>query len=279
MAAALGNSRPLADILEADLSAWYSGLSGQNVRYREHPSRPVIQGGLSVCTLRGHLRAVKRFFTWLYKKGILSADLGAGLVLPRLPHFGRKGISEGDLRAILEAARPNVRDYALLRFLEASGCRRGGLAELRLSDLNLDSAEPRLQRRVTIREKGERERTVVLTPNALAALKAWLVIRVDLPDDHVFLGRSPGQDWRPLSAGGISSLLRRYKEFLGLRGACSPHQWRHRFCRKRLQEGMDLSRVSQLAGHLDPAITIRYYGQFSLDALQDGYDELVEDIE
>ena len=146
-----------------------------------------------------------------------------------------------------------------------------------LSDLNLDSDNERIRRRVTVREKGDKERVVVMTAGALAALLAYLEVRPPCSDEHVFLGQAPGRPWKPITEVGISEILRRYKVRLGISGKTSPHQWRHRWCRKRLQDGMGLKQVSQLAGHEDIAVTAMFYGGFSIDELQDSYDKHVKD--
>jgi integrase/recombinase XerD len=277
---ALGADRELGDIQEVDLMEYCAQLERRKTIYAGGSSRPEIAGALSPSTRRGYVRAVKRLFRWLFTKNLLTADLSLDLHLPRIPRGGKKGISEANLRAILIAAKGNARDFALLRFLESTGCRVGGVAGLLLSDLNLDAGDLRLRRRALVREKGNNERTVLMTPNALAALEAWLAVRSRIDDEHVFLGKEFGErSWHRLTTRGIAEIIARYKERLELIGPCSPHQWRHRFCRKRLQEHMDLSRVSQLAGHSDPAITIRYYGGFSDDDLQTGYDEHVEDLD
>lgn len=247
---------PIADIQDMDLLAYIASLSG----------------GLSAYTVHGHVRAIKRFWTWLYQRGIMPVNLASSLKLPKLPRKNKVGISEANLTAILEAARGNVRDYALLRFIESTGCRRGGAANLLLSDLDMGAETDRLRRRAVVREKGDKERVVIMSSECLRTLAAWLEIRPAIADEHVFLGRSPGQAWRALSDEGISRMVERYKKELGLIGPCSPHQWRHRWARHRLHKGMELSQVSQLLGHEDVSITVRFYGQFSLDALQDAYD-------
>lgn len=277
MAEALGAGRSLVEVMEADLVEWYSGLASRSIRYAGSVSRPEIQGGLSKDTLHGYVRACKRFFGWLYWKNILTADISADLKLPRLPRRGRKGISDADSAAILDAAQGNPRDYALLKFMESTGVRVGGLAHLLLSDLNLDSGDQRIRRRATVREKGDKERVVVMTAVTLAALEAWLSVRPVIQDDHVFLGQSPGKPWKAITEGGIAQILKRYKLELGIAGKVSPHQWRHRWCRKRLQEGMGLKQVSQLAGHEDIAVTAMFYGGFSIDELQESYDKHVKE--
>jgi site-specific recombinase XerD len=264
--------RPLADLMEADLLSYYASLAERMTRYGGDSTHPVCDGRLSTYTLHGHLRAMKRFYSWLHRKDILPVNLAAGLDLPRLPRSGRKGISEANLSAILEAAGDSPRDSALLLFLESTGVRRGGVESLCLDDLNLDNQEDRIRRRVSVREKGEKERTVIMSHKALEALSAWLMLRPEVDDDHVFLGSSPGQPWHALKADGISGIVARYKKRLGLRGPCSPHQWRHRWARHRLHKGMELSQVSQLLGHEDVAITVKFYGQFTVDQLQEAYD-------
>ncbi|RJX17510.1 MAG: hypothetical protein C4575_12770 [Desulforudis sp.] len=278
----LGEEMTVGMVMEADLLDWYARLERRQVRW-EGSSRPTAKGRLAPDTLHGYVRAVRLLFKRLMQWGVILENPAAHLELPKLPRSGRPGISDSNVQAILHAAKDDIRDYALLRFLEASGCRRGGIANLQLGDLNLDNDNERLRRRATVHEKGAKERSVVLTPGALQALEAWLELRskleIDSPDDdHVFLGREhQGMPWRPMREDGISGVLRRYKERLDLRGSCSPHQWRHRWARKRLQEGMGLSQVSQLMGHEDVSITVRYYGQFTIDQLQDAYDRFVSD--
>ena len=271
----LGENRLLLDIMDYDLLDWYAYLDHRQQLYgfEKDSTHPVVEAGLSTYTKHGHVRAVKRFFRWLYQRKVLQADLGEVLKLPKLPKNGRKGISEVNLKAILHSAQGNVRDTALLRFIESTGVRRGGTANLVFTDLDLGNHDPRLRRRATVREKGEKERIVCMSSGALEALEAWLEERPDIHDDHVFLGHSPGQPWHALSDGGISAVVARYKDRLGLKGDCSPHEWRHRWARYHLQHGMELSQVSQLLGHEDVSITVRFYGQFTIDQLQDAFDK------
>lgn len=272
------DNKDLSQIMETDLLQWREHLINKQTIYNTPTSqRPQVKKKLSRETVRGHIRALKRFFTWLHRTDIITADLAKDIKLPRPGKNGKKGISESNLRKILHLAKDNVRDYAILRFLESSGCRVAGVANLKLSDLNLDHPQPRMHRRVTAHEKGDKERTVIISQTALDALLAWLEIRPNVEFENVFLGKRANEPWHPLTTSGISSMIRRYKLRLELTGPCSPHQFRHRYCRHLLQSGMDLSRVSQLAGHEDPSITVRFYGIFEVDNLQTGYDEIFQD--
>lgn len=274
MTNSLGAERSLADLMETDVSTWFVEMSERGVRYAGGLSRPEVKGGLSPFTLHGYVRASKRFFRWLYKNGTLAVDLGEALKSPKLPRHYKKGISEANVRAILDAARSNVRDYALITFIESTGVRRGGAESLQLSDLNLDASAP-LCYRVTVREKGDKERTVIMSSEACSAVRSWLEERAALGirEGSVFLAQSPGQNWHPIKDVGISEVIDRYKKRLFLTGPCSPHQFRHRWCRRMLENGMPLGQVSLLAGHADVKVTMDFYGGFSIDELQSSYQK------
>ena len=242
--------RPLADLFDVDLLDWYAALADRK---------------LSPFTFASYVQAVKRLFTWLHTFGILSVDLANSLDLPDIPRGTRKGISDNHAQAILDAASSNVRDFAILNFLDSTACRRSGLADLRLADLSLDAPLPRC-RRARVREKGNPERTVLMTNSAMSALRAWLVERPQVADDHVFLGRSPGKPWLPLQPESIRAMINRYASRLGIDGPVSPHQWRHRTSRRRIREGLPFKVVSQLNGH-SMAVCERYYSDLEEEDL------------
>jgi len=275
----LGVDYPLHAVMLADLLDWYVVLENDpEWDYEPH-------------TMHGFVRATRRFFRWLVEQGILDESPAAGLPLPKLPKNGQKGIADTHVTAILGAVADHPRNYALLRFLESTGCRIGGVIGLQMGDLNLE-AEPPLCRRVTVREKGNKTRTVFLSPGAEAALRAYLVVRVVCAQGHVatddcgcdkidtvFVGRQAGRAWSPLKATGIRMVIARAAKKVGIPkdASISAHQWRHRWARKMLQAGMEISLVSQLMGHESVDITVRYYGQFAVKQLQSAYDRYVTD--
>lgn len=254
----IGN-RPLADLFDADLLDWYAELS---------------ERGLSPFTVSAYAQPVKRLFAWLHQVGILPADLAISLELPDLPRGTRKGVADKYAIAILDLARSNVRDYAILMFLDSTACRRSGLADLRLADLSLDAPLPYC-RRARVREKGHPERTVLMTDAALDSLRAWLVERPHVADDHVFLGRSPGKPWAPLHPESIRSMINRYAARLGIDAPVSPHQWRHRTSRRRIRQGLPFKAVAQLNGH-SMAVCERYYSDLDEDDLLTMFERCTE---
>lgn len=260
--AALGPELPLGDITEDDLISWYKTLEART---------ELDPPDLSVETFHGYVRAVRCLLKWAYEKHLTITELWPVLKLPQIPEQEYKGVDDQDAIALLEVARQSSpRDYAILLFIESTGARRGGVASLKLSDLNLSEPEP-FCRRVTVHEKGKRIRTVILSEEALEALRAWLTVRQSRTR-FVFIDERPAHD-NGLTPGGISEIIRRYKERLGITGRVSPHQWRHRRARCWLKEGMPLKLASQLLGHKTIAVTGKYYGNLLVDDLQTAYDK------
>lgn len=257
---AIGEDRPLSDITKKELIGWWKSLEARTL---EKPPT------LTVDTFHGYVRAVRRLFHWMYDQHLTVTELWKTIKLPRLPERQRKGIDASSLLKLISAARGNPRDYAILMFMESTGARRGGVASLTLDDLSIDEPEPRC-RRATVHEKALTARTVMLTPACLEAMKAWLAVRRS-DTNYVFVDNRFEHD-NNLDPGAINQMIVRYQRRLGLRGHCSPHQWRHRFCRSRLIEGMPLSIVSQLAGHKSITVTAMIYGNLLVDELQHSYD-------
>lgn len=247
-----GINKTINTIIEIDLFTWYERL--------EKSSR-------SPDTKHGYIRAIRKFFRFLHRRDLLPIDLSRDLRLPRLPKRARKGISDENVKKIIHAAKKNPRDYALLNFLESTNARRGGISDLRISNLFLDHPEP-LRRRAIIHEKGDVDRTVIMSHEAFRALVKWLKVREN-NCDHVFTTTRG----TPLTPYGVGEILERYKEKLNIKESVSPHQWRHRWCRKRIQDGMPLPQVSQLAGHKTITVTADFYGTFAIDELHQAFDK------
>ena len=64
-------------------------------------------------------------------------------------------------------------------------------------------------------------------------------------------------------------MLDRMAEKANLTDPHNPHSFRHAFAKGVLGQGANLAQVSQLMGHSDSSITVKYYGQFATQELQE----------
>jgi site-specific recombinase XerD len=258
LVAFLGNA-PVEAVSVDDLRRWRAGLAARTCRYEHHPFRhEPLKGGLSPFTLHGYVRAARRWFAWLFDEGMLPANPAARLELPKLPRAGRKGLSQLEMQRMIEAARASgiARDYAVVMFLACSLCRVGGLVGLRLGDLDLERG------RALVREKGEKERTVYLERHAVNALRAWLVLRPDVPHDFVFVGRRG----LPMTGNGVYQMLKRLAKAAGVK-KFNPHAWRHGGARAMKLAGAPTGVVRQILGHEDERVTEQFYGDLDDEEL------------
>ena len=250
----------IEELTISDLRRWRASLIERDARWTDHPTRPEEEGGLSPWTVRGYIRAVRAFCNWLVHEGLLVSSPAARLRLPPKPPNPPKAVRPQDVVAMLEVA--DARDRAIVCVLAATGCRVGGLCDLRLSDLDLNHQPARAM----VREKGrggKKSRLVFFGPQTVDALRSWLAIRPEMGgDDHIFLGQRG-----PLTEGGIYQVLRRLAKKAGVEGRFNPHAFRHAFARGALENGADLGTVSQLLGHSSVQVTDEFYGRWSADEL------------
>lgn len=123
-----------------------------------------------------------------------------------------------------------LRDYALILFLYASGCRISEALSVQRSDI----VDGWLKIRFA---KGEKERVVPLAPVATQALELYLSEQ-SMASPYLWLNYR-GEQLSRVSAFKI------VKKYLGI----SPHVLRHSFATSLIVGGADLRVVQELLGH------------------------------
>ncbi len=202
--------------------------------------------------------ALRRYFAWLRRTGVLDVDPTVGLSAPsgdgRLPRVLRDDeihvlLDEPGPRADNDPAAVRLRDDAVLEILYGSGLRVAELCGLRPDDLDLAG------RTVRVWGKGSKQRIVPLSQPALEAVAAWLadgraeLVTSESPTDAVFLNRRG----RRLSTRDVRRILDRRAA-----SPTHPHALRHTFATHLLDGGADLRAVQEMLGHADLGTTQHY---------------------
>jgi integrase/recombinase XerD len=195
--------------------------------------------------------AWRRLFNWCVQRGHLARNPAAQLKKPSVPDEPPKAISSASSIRMLNAAQAHSeRDYAIVCLLIDSGARVGGLSGLRLGDLELERG------RAIVHEKGlggnRKSRTIHIKPRTVGAIRAWLDMRA-----------VNGKSVFGLASSGIYQMLERTAKRARVCGRFNPHSFRHAFARGLLENGADLATVSQLLGHSDVSVTVRFYARWS----------------
>jgi site-specific recombinase XerD len=194
-------------------------------------------------TVNRRLAALRKFFLWAQATGriteVPTATVKGVPAAPRSP----KSLPKRDVdRLIREAQKAgNKRNLAIVHLLRHTGIRVGELCALRLSDIRTSERKGS----VLVRSgKGDKDRTVPLNHDVREALEAYLKVRPEAADDHLFLG----QRGEPLQTDGVQLIVRKLARRAGLEKV-TPHVLRHSFAKHVLDAGEDLATVSRLLGH------------------------------
>jgi len=263
----LGGETEVEQITTSNLRSFVVSLREQKIRWADHPYHPPSNSGLSPSTVHGYVRVIRRFFRWLMLEGLIETDPAKRVQMPSIPKEPPKAISQDDLSQLMQTAKPDPRDYAIICFLADTGCRVGGLAGLSLLDLKLDLGC------AVVREKGRggwKSRTVYINELTQEALARWLKVRSDVETEALFISKSTGAR---LTTGGVYRMLERLALKAGITGRFNPHSFRHGWARAALANGANLADVAQVLGHEDEAITIKYYGRWARSELQERHSK------
>lgn len=244
------------DVLQAthrDFRRFLSSLSG---------------AGYAKTTVNRRLSAVRSFYSWLVREGVIESNPAAVVSSPKLPKPLPHVLSQEDVEKLLKCADASTPagalDAALVELLYASGARIGEVASLDVDRIDFSDKSVRLF------GKGSKERIVPLYPAALHALDAYLAhARPVLLANHKggLTAEEAADAQRALfiNARGARmserSLRVRFEKLLaqaGLAGMATPHTMRHTFATEVLDGGADLRSVQEMLGHASLSTTQIY---------------------
>lgn len=249
------------------------------------------------------LSALRSFFRYLLKNGVIAADPAAAVAAPKVDGYLPTVLSVDEVFSLLEmpgiADSFALRDRALMELLYSTGIRVAEAAALDLDQVDLD------QEMVRVKGKGNKERLVPMGTPAREAVRAYLPQREILLNNLVKAfekgGRSGkgqgkargsrakgqgsvqggGRKESPLflnARGGrlstrtIERQVKMYAERAGIAARVTPHALRHSFATHLLEMGADLRTVQELLGHATLSTTQRYT-HLNLDYLSKIYDQ------
>lgn len=197
------------------------------------------ESGFTAATINRRLAAVLSFYTFL-------ADEDPHLICPVLPHRhtlrSRRRLPRPVPAAELErffAVIEDARDRAMFLLMLRCGLRLAEVANLKLRDLYLDEAAPR----ILVSGKNSKERSVYLSPQAVQAVRGYLAQRPPCSSDFLFLS----YQLDGLSTTAIHKRLLRYRQAAGV--YFTAHQLRHTFANDLVAADVPVTTIQKLMGH------------------------------
>ncbi|MFN8570923.1 MAG: tyrosine recombinase XerC [Gemmatimonadaceae bacterium] len=228
------------------------------------------------------LSAVRSFFRFLHREGVVAANPARAVSSPKLDahlpaYLDRRQIEDvlgtAEARA-WEGSFRHVRNLAVLELFYSTGMRLSELHGIDIRDLDLVSQQ------VKVRGKGRKERILPIGDHAQRALRNYEVKRDELArtlrqregagsgvDRQAFFLSDHG---KRLSRRTIQAMVTKFLSQVDEDAGLSTHSLRHTFATHLLDGGADLRSVQELLGHASISTT-QIYTHTSVDRLKQVY--------
>ncbi len=222
-------------------------------------------GKIQASSLVRKLSAIRMFFKFLMKQGLIEKSPASDLTLPKIPKKLPRFLIQDEAKALVESIveedTSSLRDRAILEFLYGAGIRVSELTQLNLADINQEEGW------IKVKGKGNKERVVPLGGKALEAFHAYLVTRKK-EAGPAFLNPQKER----LTPRSVQRMVKKKALKSGILKKTTPHTLRHSFATHLMEEGADLRGIQELLGHSSLSTTQKYT-QVSLQHLMETYDK------
>jgi tyrosine recombinase XerC len=243
-------STPVDKTAYPDLRRFLAELKGRNLKPR---------------TLSRKLSALRSFFKYLQREGVIQSNPAKLLVTPKLdkplPHF----MTEEETVRIIEAPkagqRGSLRDQVIFEMLYSTGIRVSELVGMDVDDVDF------FGNIIKVRGKGKKERLVPVGDQALKALKKYLDTRKN-SSSFIFANKNGTR----LGDRSVRNIINKYILQEAISRHVTPHMFRHSFATHLLNHGADLRCVQELLGHVNLSTT-QIYTHLTTDKLKKVYDK------
>lgn len=231
--------------------------------------------GLSKASVARALAAIRSWFKWLARQGLVEQSPAVLVATPKLPkHLPRVPTIEEMNRVVENAADEEAawpqRDRVIFELLYGCGIRNAELVGIDLEDIHWANEA------ILVRGKGRKQRYVPLGDAAAQALRAYLPQRAEKlakrgkSTPALLLNLRLRGEGR-LTTRSVGRIVKHIALAHGLAADVHPHTLRHAFGTHMLEEGADLRAIQELLGHKRLSTTQRYT-QLTVGQVAEVYD-------
>lgn len=248
--------------------------------------------GLTKASVARALAAVRSWFKWLAKSGLVETNPAVLVSTPKLPKHLPRVPSMEEVNRVLDSLGPAEkvdgktkdegasdvwpqRDRVIFELLYGCGIRNSELVGLNMVSIHWrDDA-------IRVFGKGKKERLVPLGDAAAEALRAYLPQRETklqaagkgklVHDGPLLLNVRCRGECR-LTTRSVGRIVKSIALSRGLPADVHPHTLRHAFGTHMLEEGADLRAIQEMLGH-ERLSTTQRYTQLAVGQVQRVYEE------
>ncbi|WP_089727439.1 tyrosine recombinase XerC [Candidatus Thiosymbion oneisti] len=226
------------------------------------------RGGVSGKTLQRELAALRSFYRYLLREGVVDRNPAQGVRAPKAARKLPTTLDADQLCSLLDQpdAEPlMLRDTAMIELFYSSGLRLAELVAIDIGDIDGDDAT------LEVTGKGAKTRRVPVGNQALKAIGRWLKVRGNYAatDQKALFVSRRGNRIHPRT---VQQRLQHWALARGATRNLHPHLLRHSFASHLLESSGDLRAVQELLGHSDIGTT-QIYTHLDFQHLAQVYDQ------
>lgn len=251
LASEKGASNNTVESYERDIRAFltFSKLEAQAITEQDILAFLASLKGYAPASIARNLIAIKVFYRFLKREGIVALNPTLYLETPKLWQLIPEVLSDVEMEALLNqpdaTTESGARDLAIIELLYSSGLRVSELCNLKVHHIGNEF--------VRVFGKGSKERLVPVGKKARDAIDFYLK---DNTDEHRLLFLN--DKGKPISRITIWKMVKTYAKQAGITKNISPHTFRHTFATHLLEHGADLRVIQEMLGHASISSTDRY---------------------
>lgn len=157
-----------------------------------------------------------------------------------------------------------VRNKAMLSVMLNMGLRVSEVADLKVSDVNIDKKKLRV-----VNGKYSKDRDLIIPGYTLELLEKWMAIK---PESRYFFSTLGGDK---VATRYIQDMVKRYMKRLKIDKNVTPHTLRHTFATEFYRQTKDIETLRKILGHSDISTTQIYVTLANID-IENAMNRFVE---
>lgn len=228
-------NKPNEEITYIDLTNWASTFSH-----------------LSPASVALAFNAIKNYFKFLKRAGLIETDPSVELKVPNNKHKEKKYLSKEDVSNIIHCAS-SFKNKAILYMFATTGIRFSELANITLDDYKKAING---NRQIVILGKGSKERSIYINEDTEEMVEYMLKTRPDDSCDKLFVNSTGGM----VKEQSVNKMLKSASKKAGIEfwNEISPHWLRAAFATIADDNGVPIGIISKAMGHASIATTSIY---------------------
>jgi len=214
-------------------------------------------------TVASRYGTVRAFLRWANATGRMTKDPSLGIKGPERPRRQPRALDPEEVSLLLATA-PDTRTRLAVALMACEGLRISEVCSLQVGDIDWR------RENITVIGKGDKQRTVHLSPSTKIAAKAYLA---EWPASSGPLIRSQHDGVTPVGPNRLGRVVTAHMADEGVKDAPrdgkSPHAFRHTYGSDLVDEGLTIPEVADLMGHASVETTMKYQRNVDLNRTRD----------